>query len=248
MRLCLVTLLHGSISLTPTLPIMNPQVSYCRRSAVLGVRVFLSALVLSFGLSFDRGPFSVEPVAAKPMPAIESAWVAKQAQFALEALRSADQIRQREQRDVAARWLKSIAIIVAEHLEIDKVALEQAWLDAGIERQRVLFAALTQLGVPYKTNADEPGVALDCSALIKFAWNTVGLAIPRGSQQQYSFSERVQSDEVQVGDLAWYPGHISMSLGVENVVIQAPRNGRSVEVHKIDETRVKWMRWVDPNP
>jgi len=232
----------------PTLPIMNPQVSYCRKSVVLGVRVVLGVLVLLFGLCFDRGPFSVEPVAAKPMPAIESAWVARQAQLALEALKSADQISPREQRDVAARWLKNIAIIVAEHLEIDAAALERAWSDAGIERQRVLFAALTQMGVPYQTNADEPGTALDCSALIKFAWNSVGLAMPRGSHQQYSFSERVRSDEVKVGDLAWYPGHISMSLGVENVVIQAPRNGRSVEVHKIDETRVKWMRWVDPNP
>lgn len=227
---------------------MNPQVSYCRKSVVLGVRVVSGVLVLLFGLCFDRGPFSVEPVAAKPMPAIESAWVARQAQLALEALKSADQISPREQRDVAARWLKNIAIIVAEHLEIDAAALERAWSDAGIERQRVLFAALTQMGVPYQTNADEPGTALDCSALIKFAWNSVGLAMPRGSHQQYSFSERVRSDEVKVGDLAWYPGHISMSLGVENVVIQAPRNGRSVEVHKIDETRVKWMRWVDPNP
>ncbi|MFM8505497.1 MAG: C40 family peptidase, partial [Acidimicrobiaceae bacterium] len=74
-----------------------------------------------------------------------------------------------------------------------------------------MFAALTQLGVPYETNADEPGKALDCSALIKFAWSNAGINMPRGSAQQYAFGERVKASEVQLGDLAWYPGHISMS-------------------------------------
>jgi hypothetical protein len=37
-----------------------------------------------------------------------------------------------------------------------------------------------------------------------------------------------------------------MSLGLENIVIQAPTNGRSVEVHEIDESRADWVRWVDP--
>ena len=51
---------------------------------------------------------------------------------------------------------------------------------------------------------------------------------------------------MRLGDLAWYPGHISMSLGLENIVIQAPTNGRSVEVHEIDESRADWVQWVDP--
>ena len=70
--------------------------------------------------------------------------------------------------------------------------------------------------------------------------------MPRGSLQKLAFGERIKSSEVQLGDLAWYPGHISISLGLENIVIQAPMNGRNVEVHKIDETRVDWVRWVDP--
>jgi len=206
-------------------------------------------LILSFGLlstSQNFGPFSVQTAEAKPMPAIESAWVAMQAQLAVEALDSADEISAIEQRDVASRWIKSIALIVSEHLEISNKDLELAWLQSDLARQKALFAALTQLGVPYKTNADVPGKALDCSALIKFAWSNAGVKMPRGSAQQYAFGERIKSSEVQLGDLAWYPGHISMSLGLENLVIQAPTNGRSVEVHMIDESRVNWVRWVDP--
>jgi cell wall-associated NlpC family hydrolase len=82
--------------------------------------------------------------------------------------------------------------------------------------------------------------------LIKFAWSNAGFKMPRGSAQQYALGARVKASDVQVGDLAWYPGHISMSLGFQNLVIQAPTNGRNVEVHEINESRINWVRWVDP--
>jgi cell wall-associated NlpC family hydrolase len=162
------------------------------------------------------------------------------------ALESANEISPIEQRDVASRWIKNISVIIAEHLEVNSKDLERAWSQSDLSRQKVLFAALTQLGVPYKTNADEPGKALDCSALIKFAWSNAGFKMPRGSAQQYALGARVKASDVQVGDLAWYPGHISMSLGFQNLVIQAPTNGRNVEVHEINESRINWVRWVDP--
>ncbi|MFM7827489.1 MAG: C40 family peptidase, partial [Acidimicrobiaceae bacterium] len=215
----------------------------------VAARSLILALFLSFGLVpsvLTLGLTKVDTVEAKPMPAIESAWVALQAQRAVVALKSVSEISPIEQRDVASRWIKSISVIVAEHLEVDSKDLERAWLQSDISRQKVLFAALTQLGVPYETNADEPGKALDCSALIKFAWSNAGINMPRGSAQQYAFGERVKASEVQLGDLAWYPGHISMSLGFRNFVIQAPTNGRNVEVHEINESRINWVRWVDP--
>ena len=228
---------------------MTSRVSYYPKSVRVACRSLVLALFLSFGFVptvLTLGLTKVETVEAKPMPAIESAWVALQAQRAVEALESATEISTIEQRDVASRWIKSISVIVAEHLEVNSKNLERAWLQSDISRQKVLFAALTQLGVPYKTNADEPGKALDCSALIKFAWSNAGLKMPRGSAQQFALGERVKASEVQVGDLAWYPGHISMSLGFENLVIQSPTHGRSVEVHVINESRINWVRWVDP--
>ncbi len=228
---------------------MTARVSYYPKLLKVARRAMVIALLLSMGVlpSFSIfGVMNPKTVEAKPMPAIESAWVAMLAQRALDAVEAADEISAIEQRDVASRWIKSIAMIVAEHLEISNKNLERAWSQSDLSRQKVLFAALTQLGVPYKTNADQPGKALDCSALIKFAWSNAGIKMPRGSAQQYAMGERVKSGEVKLGDLAWYPGHISISLGAENVVIQAPTNGRNVEVHQIDESRVDWMRWVDP--
>ena len=228
---------------------MTSRVSYYPKSVRVACRSLVLALFLSFGFVptvLNLGLLTVDAVKAKPMPAIESAWVALQAQRAVEALESATEISTIEQRDVASRWIKSISVIVAEHLEVNSKNLERAWLQSDLSRQKVLFAALTQLGVPYKTNADEPGKALDCSALIKFAWSNAGLKMPRGSAQQFALGERVKASEVQVGDLAWYPGHISMSLGFENLVIQSPTHGRRVEVHVINESRINWVRWVDP--
>ena len=228
---------------------MTHRVSYYPKSIKVTLRALLLAGLLSFGVVPSLSIFGmlhVETVEAKPMPAIESAWVAMQAQIAFDALAAASELGAIEQRDVASRWIKSIAVIVAEHLEISSKELEHAWLQSNLARQRVLFAALTQLGVPYKTNADQPGKALDCSALIKFAWSSAGVNMPRGSAQQVAFGETVKSSEVRLGDLAWYPGHISMSLGVENIVIQAPTTGRSVEVHQINQSRVNWVRWIDP--
>ena len=229
--------------------IITARVSYYSKLVKVALRALALALLFSMGAVPTMSVFGVlgvKSVEAKPMPAIESAWVAMQARLAVDALDAANEISAIEQRDVASRWIKIIAVIVADHLEISSKELEHAWLQSDLSRQKALFAALTQLGVPYKTNADEPGRALDCSALIKFAWSNAGIKLPRGSAQQYAFSERIKSSEVQLGDLAWYPGHISMSLGVENVVIQAPTNGRNVEVHQIDESRVNWVRWVDP--
>ena len=225
---------------------MTARVSYYPKSIkTLGASLLLG-LLLATGLAPLPGRLGVRAVSAKPMPAIESAWVAMQSQLALDALEAAENVSAVEQKDVASRWVNSIAKIIAEHLEISSKELTQSWQQSGIDRQKVLYSALTQLGVPYKTNADEPGRALDCSALIKFAWSNAGLKMPRGSAQQYAVGERVKASEVQLGDLAWYPGHISMSLGFQNIVIQAPTNGRNVEVHEINESRINWVRWVDP--
>jgi len=130
---------------------MTPRVSYYPKFARVACRALVLAIFMSFGLVptvLTLGLIEVETAQAKPMPAIESAWVAMQAQQAIFALESASEISPIEQRDVASRWIKSISVIVAEHLEVDSKNLERAWLQADLSRQKVLFAALSQLGVP----------------------------------------------------------------------------------------------------
>ena len=41
--------------------------------------------------------------------------------------------------------------------------------------QEALLAALTQLGVAYRSSTSEPGVGFDCSGLTSFAWGRAGV-------------------------------------------------------------------------
>jgi len=136
--------------------------------------------------------------------------------------------------------------LVAYLLGADADLLRRVWAGAPVARKIALFSALSQVGVPYRTNADAPFIALDCSALTKFAWAQAGIGIERGSQYQYARAERMTRDSAQVGDLVWYPGHIMLSLGVPDLIVHARSGQRTVEIHRIDSTRMSWMRWVSP--
>jgi hypothetical protein len=46
--------------------------------------------------------------------------------------------------------------------------------------------------------------------------------------------------------LVWYPGHIMLSLGVPHLIVHARSGQRSVEIHRIDSTRLPSMQWVSP--
>ncbi|NDG77622.1 MAG: hypothetical protein EBX51_07400, partial [Acidimicrobiia bacterium] len=144
------------------------------------------------------------------------------------------------------RHINELAALVAYLLDANVDELRDTWTTTSLQRKIALFSALSQIGVPYRLNADAPFIALDCSSLTKFAWIQAGVDIERGSAQQYARARRIDRDEVQVGDLIWYPGHIMLSLGVPDLIVHARSGERAVEIHRIDSTRLKWMRFVDP--
>jgi cell wall-associated NlpC family hydrolase len=197
------------------------------------------AAVLSFVMQPSRA-------AAIPVSERTASWIALTSRnIALELRRSRD-LALAEQQSVAGRQIDEVASLVAELLDADAQELRRIWNDAPITRKIALFSALSQVGVPYRLNADAPFIALDCSALTRYAWAQAGVEIERGSAEQYARAGRVARDEVQVGDLVWYPGHIMFSLGTPELIIHARSGERSVEIHRIDSTRVGWMRWVSP--
>jgi len=141
---------------------------------------------------------------------------------------------------------RQVVDAVAERTGLDPEVLEQRWVQAGAARQLALFAGLSQVGVPYKRFASRPGVGFDCSGLTAFAWGLVGEELPRSSRAQVRASERVEADDAQPGDLAYYPGHVMMSLGVPGAVLHSPEPGRDVEVRVVSERRAR--RWVYADP
>ena len=190
--------------------------------------------------------YPANKAAAVPVNERTATWISVTARRVALELRAVSDLPEAETRNVAGRQIDELASLVAFLLEADAAALRQVWLDSPIQRKIAVFSALSQVGVPYRVNADAPFIAVDCSALTKFAWAQAGLDIDRGSQQQFERSTRIERDQVMAGDFVWYPGHIMMSLGLPELIVHARSGNRAVEVHRIAASRFSGMRWASP--
>lgn len=102
-------------------------------------------------------------------------------------------------------------------------------------------AALSQVGVPYRFAASEPGVAFDCSGLTGWAWEQAGVSLPHQSQRQYNVTAHVPVEQAQPGDLIFYYspiGHVGLYIG-SGQMVHAPEPGQTVSV-----TTVRWNKVV----
>ena len=101
-------------------------------------------------------------------------------------------------------------------------------------------AAMSQLGVPYRFAAEEPGVAFDCSGLTKYSWGQAGVYLPHQSASQYASIPHVTQSEIQPGDLVFYKtpiGHVAIYIGGGSM-IHAPSPGHFVEVATVNWAKV----------
>jgi cell wall-associated NlpC family hydrolase len=76
--------------------------------------------------------------------------------------------------------------------------------NGGGARDKVVAAALSQIGTRYKYGAQSPGKALDCSALTQHAYRVAGVRIPRVSTDQRRAATPVQPAKAQPGDLVFF--------------------------------------------
>ena len=98
-----------------------------------------------------------------------------------------------------------------------------------------MAAAQSQLGVPYRYAASEPGVGFDCSGLTMWAWAQAGVRLPHSSAMQFSSLTPVPLDHIQPGDLVAFGTpvhHIGIYIG-NGQMIHAPQTGRDVMVASI---------------
>ena len=172
-------------------------------------------------------------------PRTASLAVAAEAEHALvafaewEAERNpADYVRFVERRDAAA-------MRTAADLQVDPGELRAAWADAPLPQQRAVLAAMSQLGVPYRRLASEPGVGFDCSGLTLWAYEQAGVELPRVSRDQIDAAQETQYESATPGDLVHYPGHIGMYVGL-GLFVHAPEPGDTVHVREVPDRRLSW--------
>jgi len=135
---------------------------------------------------------------------------------------------------------------VAASAGVDPVRLHQAWLAADQPHQIALLSALTQVGVPYHRNSFKPGIAFDCSGLTAYAWSQAGVEIAHQSARQIRGAAARTLLTAQAGDIVYYPGHVMLFLGIDDLIVHAVGHGRHVEVDTISNRRVKRVRVGNP--
>lgn len=113
-------------------------------------------------------------------------------------------------------------------------------------RAAVVSAAREYLGTPYKWGGTTPD-GFDCSGLLQYVYQRVGIDLPRVSYQQANYGKAVGIKALRPGDLvAWDNSarndgadHIAMYIG-NGRILEAPRPGSQVRIRKLDPNERAW--------
>ena len=97
------------------------------------------------------------------------------------------------------------------------------------QAEKVVAFVYAQIGKPYVFGASGPN-SYDCSGLTSAAWASVGISIPRTSQEQWAGLPHVPTSDMQPGDILVFngAGHVGIYVG-GGMMIDAPHTGLDVQ-------------------
>lgn len=103
----------------------------------------------------------------------------------------------------------------------------------------IALRAISLLGAPYQYGGSGP-MTFDCSGLVRFVHDQLGIAVPRTAAEQYSAAKPVSMDGLEPGDLLFFKirgsrvSHVAIYAG-EGRFVHAPQTGRPVELRTLDD-------------
>lgn len=100
--------------------------------------------------------------------------------------------------------------------------------------------AMSLIGIRYKYGGTSPENGLDCSGLVRYLFKEAwGKELPRTSEEISRVGEKIDTHELQPGDLVFYNtlrrgfSHVGVYLG-DNKFIHAPSGGGQVRIESMD--------------
>jgi cell wall-associated NlpC family hydrolase len=102
----------------------------------------------------------------------------------------------------------------------------------GERRQQLIATAAEQIGRPYRFGGNTRR-GFDCSGLVQYSHDQVGVSVPRTTAEQWRLGRPVQASRLQPGDLIFFAigpeksRHVGIYEGRKSF-IHAPSSGKQV--------------------
>lgn len=168
-------------------------------------------------MRYILGPIAALVIIFSPMVAHANEETSEQVILAYELMESPSTIDYGTELFIEART--EMARYVGGIIDVPAREIETAWKAASIENQVAIMSAVGQVGKPYRYASSSPERGFDCSGLTMYAWAQVDIQLPPNSRAQIN---SVNNDIMPMaGDIVYYPGHVSLYLGVGDHIVHA---------------------------
>ena len=106
----------------------------------------------------------------------------------------------------------------------------------------IIETARSLIGVPYRFGGTSPQSGFDCSGLVCWSYEQVGVRLPRRASEQIKFGDKVErKGDLQPGDIVVFKGtrgrtgwHSGIYTG-QNKFVHSPSTGKTVTESSLDE-------------
>jgi cell wall-associated NlpC family hydrolase len=106
-------------------------------------------------------------------------------------------------------------------------------------RPALVRTAFEFQGVPYRLGGETPATGFDCSGYVRYVFAANQIELPRTVVEQFTVGERVETGDIQPGDLLFFatitpgPSHVAI-VATGHQFIHAPGSNGVVRTDSLD--------------